>query len=221
MKRAIIHIGHLIACGVVTMLTVNAAEGAEPVSPPIVLALEQALSFPGARIDSAAEERSTARVCTAREASVPRPVDGSGRVAVKVAGVKGGAPCEVWTWVRVRVTADVPIAKRPVRAGEPIADAVTTEARELRAGATPARIVPGAVATRNLAAGQVVLADAVGAQTLRPGERVKVVVVSGALSVEQAARSIPCTRGRSCAVLPSGKQVEGDLVDGRLVVALP
>jgi flagella basal body P-ring formation protein FlgA len=222
MMRAVVHIGLLIACGAVAMLTVTPARGAEPLSPQVFTALEQALTFPGARIDAATEERPMGRSCTPREITVPRPVDGSGRFAVKVSGTKaGGAACEVWTWVRVRVVADVAVTRRALRPGEAIADAVTTETRELRAGQVPARLIPGAVAARSLPAGQLVQADGVSVPTARPGEQVKVMVVAGALAVEQTARSIPCTRGRSCAVLPSGKQVEGDLIDGRLVVVLP
>jgi hypothetical protein len=70
-------------------------------------------------------------------------------------------------------------------------------------------------------AGQILDAGVVGEPTLRSGEMVKVMVVSGALVIEQTGRGAPCVRGRSCAVLASGKQVEGELVDGRLVVQAP
>ena len=224
MMRAVIHIGLLIACGAVAMLTLTPApaRGAESLSPQVFTALEQALTLPGARLDAATEEKPMSRACAPREITVPRPVDGSGRFAVKVSGTKsGGVACEVWTWVRVRVVADVAVTKRAVRPGEAIADAVSTETREVRAGQVPARLLPGAVAARSLPANQLVQADAVSVATVKPGEQVKVMVVAGALAVMQTARSIPCSRGRSCAVLPSGKQVEGDLIDGRLVVVLP
>jgi flagella basal body P-ring formation protein FlgA len=217
----------LIACGTVALLTLTPApaHGAEPLSPQVFTALEQSLTLPGARLDAATEEKPMSRTiqsCSPREVSVARPVDGSGRFAVKVSGTKsGGAACEVWTWVRVRVVAEVAVTKRAVRPGEAIADAVATETREVRAGQVPARLLPGAVAARSLPAGQLVQADAVSVATAKPGEQVKVMVVAGALAVMQTARSIPCSRGRSCAVLPSGKQVEGDLIDGRLVVVLP
>jgi hypothetical protein len=55
----------------------------------------------------------------------------------------------------------------------------------------------------------------------RAGTPVKIVVRVGALSVEQLGRIVPCTRDAICAVLPSGKHVEGRLEDGRLVVELP
>jgi hypothetical protein len=44
---------------------------------------------------------------------------------------------------------------------------------------------------------------------------------AGALSVEQSGRAVPCPRGRACAVLPSGRRVEGRLEDGRILVELP
>lgn len=218
--RAIVHIGLLIACGVVTLLTVTPAQGAGSLPPQIFAALEQSLTFPGARLESAIEEKPMLRSCAPREVTVTRPVDGSGRFAVKVSGTRGGAACEVWTWVRVRVLAEVAVTRRALRPGDALGDAVAMETRELRAGQVPARIVPGAVAARSIPVGQLLQADAVGVATVRAGQPIKVLVVSGALAVEQAARSIPCSQGRSCAVLPSGKQVEGDLIDGRLVVRL-
>jgi len=50
---------------------------------------------------------------------------------------------------------------------------------------------------------------------------VKVVLVSGGLAVEQVGRAVPCARNHNCAVLPSGKHVDGALVEGRLMVQLP
>ncbi len=79
----------------------------------------------------------------------------------------------------------------------------------------------GSVADRSLGAGQMIEADAVRAPGLKTGENVKVLIVSGALAIEQTGHAIPCARGKSCALLPSGKHVEGTLVDGRLMVPLP
>jgi hypothetical protein len=55
----------------------------------------------------------------------------------------------------------------------------------------------------------------------RAGTSIKIVVRAGALSVEQVGRIVPCTRDAVCAVLPSGKHVEGRVEDGRLIVELP
>jgi flagella basal body P-ring formation protein FlgA len=210
---------------------VCAAEGLSPVvvspvvvSPVVRQAMERALATPGARLDSAVEERGAARAgdCRATEAEVSRPIEGSGRVAVKLAGRSPrGQRCEGWTWVRVRVVAPVAIAAHALRAGEPLDNAVTTQERELRAGHPPAQVGPTTVAARAIAAGQPIESSEVTEPTLRSGDAVKVVIVSGALVIEQMGRAVPCMRGRGCAVLSTGKHVEGDLIDGRLVVQSP
>ena len=204
----------------------RAAESATSteVAPVVRHTLERALAAPGARIDSAIEERSSGRPvdCRVSEAEVAQPIEASGRLAVKVSGrgIRGGF-CDSWIWVRVRVVAPVAVATRALRAGDPLEGAYDTEERELRPGHTPAVIGHSSVAARAVAAGQLLDGTVVGEPTLRPGEVVKVVVVSGALIIEQTGRGAPCARGRSCAVLSSGKQVEGELVDGRLVVETP
>jgi hypothetical protein len=204
------------------------ARAAEGLTPIVRGALERALALPGARIDGGAEERSSSSPssssarqagCQVGDAEVLGSVEGSGRIAVKLIGQRpGGQPCEVWTWVRVRVMAPLPVSTRALRAGDPVAEAYVTEERELRAGHAPPRIGPQAVATRAIAAGQVLQSDQVGDPSVRLGQGLKVLVVSGALTIEQSGRSVPCARGRTCAVLASGARVEGELIDGRLVV---
>ncbi len=53
------------------------------------------------------------------------------------------------------------------------------------------------------------------------GSRVRVLVRVGALSVEEDGRLVPCTRNRTCAVVSSGKHLEGQLENGILVVESP
>jgi hypothetical protein len=204
-----------------------AASGGEGAETPALVrqALARALSVDGARIDGAVEERAASRpsACRITEAEAPRAVDGSGRVAVKLIGRKpGGDHCEAWTWVRVRVVAPVAVSTRALHAGDPLSGgAIITEERELRSGHPPAQITPGSVAARAINSGQVLEANQVSAPTARLGETLTVLVVSGALTIEQSGRAVPCERGRTCAILPSGKRVQGDLVDGRLVVESP
>jgi hypothetical protein len=50
------------------------------------------------------------------------------------------------------------------------------------------------------------------------GTRVRILVRVGSLVVEEVGRLVPCSRGLACAVVPSGKHVEGRLEDGTLVV---
>ncbi len=199
------------------------APGVE-LAPLVRHAIERALAAPGARIDNAVEERGSARPldCQVTQAEVAQPIEASGRLAVKISGrAARGGHCELWIWARVRVVAPVAVASRALRAGDPLDGAYTTEERELRLGHAPAVIGPSSVATRALAAGQMLDASVVAEPTLRSGDVVKVVVVSGSLVIEQTGRAVPCVRGRSCAVLASGKQVEGELVDGRLMVQSP
>ncbi len=222
MIRTIVHFVFLALVGAATLVMSGPAESAERAPAAVVAAIERALSVPGARLDDVQAEGSPARGCLPREVSVPHAVDGSGRVAVKVIGTRtGGSRCEAWSWVRVRVVADVAVTRRAVRAGDPLADAIVTETREVTPGHAPAVIDPGAVAARALPAGAVVESDAATVATTRPGEPVKVVLISGGLAIEQNGRAVPCVHGRSCAVLTTGKHVEGDLVAGRLLVTLP
>jgi flagella basal body P-ring formation protein FlgA len=219
----------LLSAPPVARFAAAATRGAEPpsaaeVAPMVRHVLERALAAPGARLDSAVEERAAARSadCHVTEAEVAQPIEASGRLAVKISGrAAHGGHCDSWIWVRVRVVAPVAVATRALRAGDSLENAYATEERELRAGHTPAAIGPSSVATRAVAAGQVLDGALVGQPMLRFGEAVKVVVVSGSLLIEQTGRGAPCARGRSCAVLASGKQVEGELVDGRLVVQGP
>jgi len=62
--------------------------------------------------------------------------------------------------------------------------------------------------------------DVAGA-TIASGETVKVIVMSGPLAIELQGRAISCGSGRICAVLPSGRHVEGHLDEGRLLVDVP
>lgn len=194
-------------------------------SPTLKAALASAVTIPGARadvvsLDKVGSDCRTDGASTRMEAA--RPIDGSGRVALKLTGVRSsGRPCEVWAWARVQVFAEVPVARRAIRAGEGLADAVRIEEREIKPGHIPATVTPASIAERALGAGQMIEAEAVRAPGPRAGESVKVVIVSGSLAIEQVGRVVPCGRGHVCAVLPSGKHIEGTLVDGRLKVELP
>jgi flagella basal body P-ring formation protein FlgA len=191
-------------------------------------AIEGALTVPDSRVEVVGVDQQAADCQPARARSgaatpfeIPNPVEGSGRVAIKAVGVRSsGEACQLWLWAHVRIMAQVPVARRSIRAGDTLADAVTLEEREIHPGHSPVAICDGCVADRFVGAGQVVESVAVRAPGLRTGEPIKVILVSGALLAEQSGRAIPCGRGQ-CAVLPSGKHVQGTVVDGRLMVRVP
>jgi flagella basal body P-ring formation protein FlgA len=193
-------------------------------------ALANALAVPGARIDVKAWKLS-ASGCTPESAEVERPIDGSGRYGVKVSGPGCGLATKlprtttpgVWGWATVNVFAPVLVTTRSVRSGEALAGAVKELEKEVRPGRVPARFeeLGTAKAARPLAAGQ--LLEAAHVEVLGPvaGSPIRVVVRAGALAITQTGRVVPCGRGRTCAVLPSGKHVEGSMANDTLVVELP
>ena len=186
-------------------------------------ALDAADVVPNGRVEILSLDRAPNTCAAAGElrAEVPRPVDGSGRFGVKVLGAHaGGSPCQAWIWVRLRVMAQVSVATRAIRTGEPFAGATATAEREILPGRQPASSVEGAIAERTVGPGQMIESEMARAPGLHPGESVKVVLVAGALSIEQTGRAVACARNHNCAVLPNGKHVDGTLTDGRLLVEL-
>lgn len=194
-------------------------------APALQSALDAAVAIPDARVEIVSLDRPASDCATTSaraHAEVSRPVDGSGRFAVKLVGARpSGAPCEVWVWARVRLFAKVPVTRRALRTGEALAPAVATEEREIKPGHLPAVIADGAVAERALGPGLMIEADVVRAPGLRAGASVTVVIQAGTLVVEETGHVVACPRNHNCAVLPSGKYVDGTLVDGRLMVQVP
>ena len=117
--------------------------------------------------------------------------------------------------------AQVLVTTRPVRTGEPLRAATVIAERELRGQGALATLAEDAVAARPLSEGQIVDSTASRRQGAAPGERVKVRVVTGALQVEQAGQIVACGPDRTCAVLPSGRHVEGQFSEGVLLVVAP
>jgi flagella basal body P-ring formation protein FlgA len=192
-------------------------------------ALTAAATVPGARVEVESVERPRAACAVGVPArvEVSNPVEGSARAAIKLVAASrraGAPPCEAWSWVRFRLLARVPVATRTIRAGDALADATRLEEREIKPGHVPAgaAVVGGtATADRALVAGQVVEADALRAAGPRAGEPVKVVLIAGTMAIEQMGRAVSCARNHNCAVLASGKHVDGTFVDGRLLVEMP
>jgi hypothetical protein len=213
----------MAALGLLSLLSLALGEAAPPApadaasAPPgvVVQAVTEALALPGARALIRAYQPASA--CPATEARLERPIEGSGRYAVRLRG----PACQGWAWVKVEVRAPVSVTTRAVDRGEPLDQAIAVEEREVRTSRAPARVAAGARATRRLARGQMVEASHVVAPGAALGAAVKVVVRVGSLEVGQSGRIVGCAGGRTCAVLPSGKHVTGDLIDGALVVEGP
>jgi hypothetical protein len=196
----------------------HAETPAADLPPAVADALQASLAqaLPEGRLEVVGWKASGAS-CVPASATVSSAVAGSGRYAVKVQG----DGCGAWGWATVRVFAPAFITTRSVRLGEPLDGAVKSVDQEVRPGRVPAPVNPGSKAARALTSGQLVEASHLEATGPKPGSTVKVMVHAGSLSISQYGRAISCGRGRICAVLPSGKHVEGELEGDVLQVVLP
>jgi flagella basal body P-ring formation protein FlgA len=124
--------------------------------------------------------------------------------------------------VELQVWAKTSVTTRAVRAGEAVAPASMLEEREIRAGHPPFIVPFDAIAVRSLPVGAAVGSLDVARTRVSPGDPIKVVFVAGALAIETMGRRTQCVRSRDCAVLASGKHVEGEIDEnGTLVVEVP
>jgi hypothetical protein len=180
-------------------------------------ALDSAVAIGGARVVPTSYTASGTRGCAATTAVIGRPVDGSGKYAVKLMG----DGCTGWAWLKVDVWAQVPVTTRLVREGERLDDAVTFVERQITAGRAPVALSAESLAAHPMPRGQAVMPADVKRSGGNTGDSIKVLVQSGALAIETSGRVIACGRDRTCAVLASGKHVEGRLAGGRLLVELP
>lgn len=198
---------------------------AEPGTPAGAVAV--ALTAPGARAEVGEPKITSGALsggqpCHPARWSALRPVAASGQAALRFTGAtEAGTPCVGYAWAPVRVLAPAATASRAVRAGEPLEGAVQVSELEVRPGQRPvADLPPGAVAVRDLKAGTPIDESALRVGPA-PGSPVAVLVRAGALTIEQPGRAIPCPRGLACALLPSGRRVEGRMAGGRLLVEIP
>lgn len=144
----------------------------------------------------------------------------SGRHRVRLVGRDGaGRRCQALGVVRVRVFARVPVVRRAVAAGQPLAGAVVLRERPLRRGMQPGDwIEAGAVAARPLRPNTVVRPQDVRRPRPRTGQRVHVVLHAGVIRIEDEGRIVPCGREKVCARLSTGRRVEGRLEAGGILV---
>lgn len=144
----------------------------------------------------------------------------SGRVAVKLRGVTASnKSCSGWAWARIRLFSKAFVLARDVQRGESVSKASREEERELSSSKKFLSSIPeGSTAVRALPKGTVLDESHLKSSGPQLGRPVTVVVKTDTLTVVQQGRSAPCSKGKSCAVLPTGKRVEGDWVDGQLQV---
>jgi hypothetical protein len=185
-------------------------------------AVAGALSVPGARVELHGVRTSSGAGCTAEAWETLRAVEASGAAPLRFSGrTAAGAPCQGYAWGRVQVLAPAAVTTRALREGEPLEGAVGTEERQVLPGRQVLASAPaGASAARRLPAGAV-LDEAAIRTGPAPGAPVTVRLRLGALSVDQPGRALPCPRDRACALLPSGRRVEGRYQDGHLLVETP
>jgi hypothetical protein len=197
------------------MMVVAAAIIALTTIPPAVAAsVKTAAAVPGATVELS-NYRAAPASCIAREASVERPYFASGEVMARFTGEDSKGPCNGAALVHATVRARVWVAARGAKTGEPI-EAIQAE-RELRAEPL-AQLPRGARAARAIAAGSIIDAASLQDPAGPVGSKIDIELRDGALRVATEGRVVPCGRGRSCAVLQSGKHVEGQVENGVLLV---
>ena len=191
-----------------------ASAGREFLPSAVSESLTRALAIPGARVVPLSW--SAPAGCRIESASVPRSIEGSGRMAVKFAGKN----CSGWGWVRLEVWSETAITTRAARVGEAVEFAMVEQ--EVRSGRMPFVPSAGSLAVRSLPAGTTLSPADVSKSAVVAGDSVKIVIAAGAVSIETQGRRVACSRSRACAVLPSGKHLEGRMDDGgRLIVEVP
>ncbi len=144
------------------------------------------------------------------------PIQGSGRVAVRVRGPK----CDAWTWATISVVAPRVVAQRDIASGTEVTSSLALQSGEIRHLADVVTSIPqGAVATRNIQQG-----TAIRPEMLRygpkPGSPLLVRIQKSGLMIENQGTAVGCSNGNVCATLPNGRRVEGQLENGILVVTL-
>jgi hypothetical protein len=179
-----------------------------------------ARTSPGARATVTEYRPTLPAGCAATGAVALASPDLSGRLMLRLSGTAGsGGSCDGFATARAQLLGPVYVVTKAVARGAPLADAVTVEERPVQG--LPSRVndlTPGATAAQTLPPGTVLEVRHVAAQGPKAGDKVTIVLRSGAITLTQEGRLAPCIPGRSCAVLPTGRRVEGQLVDGRLVV---
>jgi hypothetical protein len=153
-------------------------------------------------------------------ARAERPITGSGLVPLHVEGrAQGGGSCTGGAMVSVRVTASVWVTARAVSAGEAVGPLAARREREVRSGQTVLVQLPeGATAARQLQAGALLEPSLLSDPGWTQGGPVRVVLRGNGITLVEQGRIAPCVVGRACAVLRSGRKVEGRREGSELIL---
>ena len=158
--------------------------------------------------------------CTTAVAHAISAPDLSGRAMLKLEGTTAdGSRCEGFASVRARLTAPIVVTSRAIAKEQPLDGAVTLADRDVTGHPELLSELPaGAIATQAMPSGAAVTERMVRVPGPAVGEPVPVVVRSGCITITQDGHLAACGSGHTCATLPTGKRVEGRLVDGKLIV---
>ena len=161
--------------------------------------------------------------CWIRRAMVEQSVMTSGEVPVRVQGVRrDGVTCSGWVFAKVKIYTFANVATRDLPKGALASSGIVQKQVLLTAGAHPiAALPPGSTMRRFVKKGTVIEARHLRLPGPDLGASVVVELRKGALTVSQRGVAIACSGARTCARLPSGRQVSGAWRDGALRVELP
>jgi len=221
---------HFISAPVVApqkTVAVSESSRARDEAPPAIVLdeLQRQAPFPNAQI-TASRYRAVSG-CKVESAELSAPLVASGTTSLRVSGRgANGKPCSAYAFVDVKVVTDALVATKPIREGAALEGSVRIVRREIIHGETPLTQLPaGVVASRSLSTGQLVESQVYRSPALAPGTAVRIVVYTGALSLEMNGQIARCVdvgaSERTCAMLPSGKRIEGQYENGVLLVEQP
>jgi hypothetical protein len=196
----------------------GAAQGSAGVPAPVARALAENLAVPGGRLEWGGYKGPLR--CEVERARSERPITGSGLVPLRVEGrTQDGGSCTGGAMVAVRVRAQVWVTARAIAAGEPVGPLAARQEREIRAGQTVLSELPeGATAARQLQAGTLLEPSLLADPGWTQGGPVRVVLRGRGITLVEQGRIAPCVAGRVCAVLRSGRKVEGRREGSELIL---
>jgi flagella basal body P-ring formation protein FlgA len=222
--------GAALTALLVTLLAPSATASAKARVEQMVSGAVRAAAQPGDRVTIDGMRLFVNKACKVGEASVAQRLQASGRVGVRLvgerpankaerkAGKAGKLACSGFAWAQVRVKRRVLVLDKDVERGEALSDVVVHKVVELKQGRQPlTALSPGAVASRQLKAGQPLMTFMVRAQEAKPGAQVPVHIVVGNIRMVVQGTAVRCGLRHACARLGTGQLVKGR-AEGRAVV---